>query len=61
MLKQLSILTGSRYFNSSWTNEEIRLATGQENSYWAVHPLKLHSSYASVKVTRTKLALQSIQ
>lgn len=35
--------------SSSWSNEEIRLATGQENSYWAVHPLKLHSSYASVK------------
>ncbi|XP_023642702.1 carbon catabolite repressor protein 4 homolog 3 isoform X1 [Capsella rubella] len=35
--------------NSSWTNEEIRVATGQENSYWAVHPLKLSSSYASVK------------
>ncbi|KAG2306145.1 hypothetical protein Bca52824_025893 [Brassica carinata] len=39
----------SRFFNSSWTNEEIRLATGQENSYWAVHPLKLYSSYASVR------------
>ncbi|CAH8302156.1 unnamed protein product [Eruca vesicaria subsp. sativa] len=39
----------SRCLSSSWTNEEIRLATGQENSYWAVHPLKLHSSYASVK------------
>ncbi|CAN8269101.1 unnamed protein product [Cochlearia groenlandica] len=35
--------------NSSWTNEEIGVATGKENSYWAVHPLKLHSSYASVK------------
>ncbi|EFH59393.1 hypothetical protein ARALYDRAFT_898218 [Arabidopsis lyrata subsp. lyrata] len=34
---------------SSWTNEEIRVATGQENSYWAVHPLKLNSSYASVR------------
>ncbi|XP_010465952.1 PREDICTED: carbon catabolite repressor protein 4 homolog 3-like isoform X2 [Camelina sativa] len=47
--------TGSKSSNtimfnsSSWTNEEIRVATGQENSYWAVHPLKLNSSYASVK------------
>ncbi|KAG7582439.1 Endonuclease/exonuclease/phosphatase superfamily [Arabidopsis suecica] len=45
--------TGSNFSNtitfSSWTNEEIQVATGQENSYWAVHPLKLNSSYASVK------------
>jgi mRNA deadenylase 3'-5' endonuclease subunit Ccr4 len=39
----------SRSFCSSWTKEEIRVATGQENSYWAAHPLKLNSSYASVK------------
>ncbi|CAA7053079.1 unnamed protein product [Microthlaspi erraticum] len=39
----------SRCISSSWSNEEIRVGTGQENSYWAVHPLKLHSSYASVK------------
>uniref|UniRef100_A0A1J3FYY4 Carbon catabolite repressor protein 4-like protein 3 n=1 Tax=Noccaea caerulescens TaxID=107243 RepID=A0A1J3FYY4_NOCCA len=39
----------SRCISSSWSNEEIRVATGQEHSYWAVHPLKLHSSYASVK------------
>ncbi|KAG7625714.1 Endonuclease/exonuclease/phosphatase [Arabidopsis thaliana x Arabidopsis arenosa] len=45
--------TGSKSSNtitfSSWTKEEIRVATGQENSYWAAHPLKLNSSYASVK------------
>lgn len=35
--------------SSSWTNEEVRIATGRDNSYWAVHPLKLRSSYASVK------------
>lgn len=51
------ILIGFRCLSSSWTNEEIRLATGQENSYWAVHPLKLNSSYASVKVIHTKLLL----
>ncbi|WZY95131.1 hypothetical protein YC2023_067460 [Brassica napus] len=44
-----TITSISRCLSSSWTNEEIRLATGQENSYWAVHPLKLNSSYASVK------------
>ncbi|KFK39180.1 hypothetical protein AALP_AA3G210600 [Arabis alpina] len=44
-----AITSVNRCFSSSWTNEEIRVATGQENSYWAVHPLKLQSSYASVK------------
>ncbi|KAL1221603.1 Carbon catabolite repressor-like protein [Cardamine amara subsp. amara] len=44
-----TITSISRCLSSSWTNEEIRVATGQENSYWAVHPLKLNSSYASVK------------
>ncbi|ESQ48050.1 hypothetical protein EUTSA_v10020715mg [Eutrema salsugineum] len=48
--KSSSTITSiSRCLSSSWTNEEIRVATGQENSYWAVHPLKLRSSYASVK------------
>ncbi|VVA98101.1 unnamed protein product [Arabis nemorensis] len=48
--KSSNVITSvNRCLSSSWTNEEIRVATGQENSYWAVHPLKLQSSYASVK------------
>ncbi|KAK7398928.1 hypothetical protein VNO78_10102 [Psophocarpus tetragonolobus] len=32
----------------SWTNEEVKIATGDSELHWAVHPLKLNSSYATV-------------
>lgn len=33
-----------------WTDEEINTATGDSERHLAVHPLKLNSSYATVKV-----------
>nr|XP_011464242.1 PREDICTED: carbon catabolite repressor protein 4 homolog 3 isoform X1 [Fragaria vesca subsp. vesca] len=33
----------------SWTDEEIRVATGNSGSHSVVHPLKLNSSYAMVQ------------
>lgn len=38
-----------RFFRASWTEEEIKNATGGTNSHIVAHPLKLSSSYATVK------------
>lgn len=38
-----------RLLHNGWTAEEIKVATGNAQCYLAVHPLKLNSSYASVK------------
>ncbi|KAM2487622.1 hypothetical protein ACFX1W_039525 [Malus domestica] len=38
-----------------WTDEEIRVATGDADSHLVVHPMKLNSSYATVQgSTRTR-------
>lgn len=34
----------------SWTEEEVKIATGNSERHLVVHPLKLNSSYATVKV-----------
>lgn len=39
----------SRLLNC-WTDEEVKVATGDSESHLAVHPLKLNSSYATVNV-----------
>lgn len=39
-----------RFFNSRWSDEEINVAIGALKSHIAMHPLKLNSSYAMVKV-----------
>lgn len=42
-------------FKDSWTREEAKAATGSAESDLAVHPLKLNSSYATIKgSTRTR-------
>ncbi|KAL3512280.1 hypothetical protein ACH5RR_024997 [Cinchona calisaya] len=38
-----------RFLHSSWTSEEIKIATGDTGSRVVRHPLKLYSSYAMVK------------
>ncbi|KAK9198906.1 hypothetical protein WN944_014092 [Citrus x changshan-huyou] len=38
-----------RLLPNGWTDEEVKVATGNAQCYLAVHPLKLNSSYASVK------------
>ncbi|XP_031287514.1 carbon catabolite repressor protein 4 homolog 3 [Pistacia vera] len=38
-----------RFLQSGWTDEEIKIATRNAECHLAVHPLKLNSSYASVK------------
>lgn len=44
-----------RLLHNCWTDEEVKVATGHAQCYLAVHPLKLNSSYASVKgSTRTR-------
>ncbi|KAL7161002.1 hypothetical protein ACSBR2_041617 [Camellia fascicularis] len=44
-----------RFFNGCWTDEEVVVATGNAESQVVVHPLKLNSSYATVKgSTRTR-------
>ncbi|KAK6249624.1 hypothetical protein SCA6_003629 [Theobroma cacao] len=37
------------FLNDCWTDEEVRVATGSADSHLVVHPLKLSSSYATVK------------
>ncbi|KAB1212656.1 hypothetical protein CJ030_MR5G009698 [Morella rubra] len=37
-------------FGSCWTDEEVKVATGNAGCHLLVHPLKLASSYATVKV-----------
>lgn len=39
-----------RIFNSRWSEEEMNVAIGAPKSHIAMHPLKLNSSYAMVKV-----------
>lgn len=44
-----------RFFRQGWTNEEVKTATGSTSCWVVVHPLKLNSSYATVKgSTRTR-------
>ncbi|CAL5442176.1 unnamed protein product [Camellia sinensis] len=44
-----------RFFNGCWTDEEVVVATGNAESQVVVQPLKLNSSYATVKgSTRTR-------
>ncbi|KAK2647824.1 hypothetical protein Ddye_015313 [Dipteronia dyeriana] len=38
-----------RFLQSCWRDEEVKVATGSYDCHFAVHPLKLYSSYASVK------------
>ncbi|OMO94617.1 Endonuclease/exonuclease/phosphatase [Corchorus olitorius] len=38
-----------RFLNDRWTDEEVRAATGSTDNYLLVHPLKLSSTYATVK------------
>ncbi|XVE64075.1 hypothetical protein DITRI_Ditri07aG0072200 [Diplodiscus trichospermus] len=38
-----------RLLNDSWSDEEVKVATGSADSHLVVHPLKLSSSYAAVK------------
>ncbi|KAF5179456.1 Carbon catabolite repressor protein 4-like protein [Thalictrum thalictroides] len=40
-----------RFLKNSWTDAEVRNLTGNTNCTIVKHPLKLNSSYASVKVT----------
>lgn len=47
-----------RFFNSRWSEEEMNVAVGIPKSHIAMHPLKLNSSYAMVKV-RLALPLHS--
>lgn len=42
------ILT-NRLFNNCWTDEEVKVATGNAGCHLLEHPLKLASSYATVK------------
>ncbi|XP_009789801.1 carbon catabolite repressor protein 4 homolog 3-like isoform X2 [Nicotiana sylvestris] len=42
-----------RFLNSSWSEEEMNVATGAPKSHIALHPLKLNSSYAMVKGSQT--------
>ncbi|XP_021292153.1 carbon catabolite repressor protein 4 homolog 3 isoform X2 [Herrania umbratica] len=37
------------FFNDCWTDKEVRVATGSADSHLVEHPLKLSSSYATVK------------
>lgn len=39
-----------RLLKHCWTDEEVRVATGDAESNLVVHPLKLNSSYATVRV-----------
>lgn len=38
-----------RLLPNGWTDEDVKVATGNAQCYLAEHPLKLNSSYASVK------------
>ncbi|KAK0588231.1 hypothetical protein LWI29_036266 [Acer saccharum] len=38
-----------RFLLNCWTDEEVKVATGSHDCHLAIHPLKLNSSYASVK------------
>ncbi|KAK9277979.1 hypothetical protein L1049_027536 [Liquidambar formosana] len=38
-----------RFLKYCWTDEEVKVATGNTESKVAVHPLKLNSSYAALK------------
>ncbi|KAF9592025.1 hypothetical protein IFM89_011608 [Coptis chinensis] len=46
-----TIMVMRRFINYSWTDEELRTATGKANGTRVEHPLNLNSSYASVKIT----------
>lgn len=49
---QLNLIDRFKYYRSpkaSWTNEELKVATGTADSNIAVHPLNLSSSYSSVQ------------
>lgn len=41
-----------RLFENCWTDEEVKVATGNAGCHLLVHPLKLASAYATVKVIR---------
>ncbi|KAL6994885.1 Carbon catabolite repressor protein 4 3, partial [Sarracenia purpurea var. burkii] len=45
-----------RFFKFCWTGEEVKVATGRTDRQVIVHPLKLNSSYAMVKVLRVSSA-----
>lgn len=45
-------LNSFRFFKHCWTDEEVKLASGSPDSRVVVHPLKLNSSYAALKVMR---------
>ncbi|KAL5726289.1 hypothetical protein ACHQM5_009343 [Ranunculus cassubicifolius] len=50
-----TMLLMDRFMNKSWSEEETMSATGNTNGTIAEHPLRLKSSYASVKVTEGPL------
>uniref|UniRef100_A0A2P2L0Q2 Carbon catabolite repressor protein 4 homolog 3 isoform X4 n=1 Tax=Rhizophora mucronata TaxID=61149 RepID=A0A2P2L0Q2_RHIMU len=47
MRSSFSFIDGS--FTNSWTDEEVEVATGNSAHPLAMHPLKLKSSYATIK------------
>ncbi|XP_048227420.1 carbon catabolite repressor protein 4 homolog 3 isoform X2 [Ricinus communis] len=53
MRNPLSLIDG--YLKSRWTEEEVKTATGNSDCQLLTHPLKLKSSYSTVKAsTRTR-------
>lgn len=42
-----------RLFENCWTDEEVKVATGNAGCHLLVHQLKLASAYATVKVIRS--------
>ncbi|KAL6319526.1 hypothetical protein AAG906_014202 [Vitis piasezkii] len=50
-----SFILMDRFLKGCWTDEEVKVATGNADCHVVVHPLKLKSSYATVKSsTRTR-------
>lgn len=47
-----------RFSKPCWTDKELKVATGSTGSEVAVHPLKLNSSYSTVKVLLDSLLHQ---
>ncbi|KAM7471152.1 hypothetical protein LguiA_009335 [Lonicera macranthoides] len=47
--KGSSLALMDRFFKHCWTDEEVKLASGSPDSRVVVHPLKLNSSYATLK------------
>ena len=50
ILKYMLECSRFRFLKGCWTDEEVKVATGNADCHVVVHPLKLKSSYATVKV-----------